>query len=278
MDLIQRALWFVEKHSREEISLEMIAEACHVSGFHLTRAFSTEMGISLMKYVKVRRLSEAAKCLIESQGSILSLAMEFGYNSQEAFTRAFKGQFQITPGIVKTKEDLEKITLVEAFTMKSSPTPKIKDPKIVELQSKQFIGLKENYDCSSPSGIPDQWQKFSQYLGHIEGQVSSDAYGICYNFDDKNRFDYLACVEVSSARLSYDKLISYELKPNTYAVFSHAGHVSEIRAVFSAIWNHWFPNSKYKSLEAPNLEKYGKNFDPRTGNGGFEIWIPILEK
>lgn len=277
MDLIQKALWFVENHSREEISLEKIAEACQVSSYHLTRAFSTETGFSLMKYVKVRRLTEAAKCLIQNKRDILSLAMEFGYNSQEAFTRAFKDQFHLTPGVVRTKEDLEKLNLIEAFTMKSSPTPKLTEPKIVELKSKQFIGLKENYDCNAPAGIPDQWQKFSQYIGHIEGQIDFDAFGICYNFDKQNRFDYLTCVEVSSQKNAKApaNLIYFDLKPNTYAVFAHAGHVSEIRAVFAAIWNQWFLNSKFKSIETPNLEKYGKNFDAKTGNGGFEIWIPI---
>lgn len=275
MDLIQKALWFVESHSREEISLDDIAKICNVSTFHLTRAFSMEMGISLMRYVKARRLTEAAKKLILNREGLLSISLDFGYNSQEAFTRAFKEQFSLTPGVVRSKEDLEKMNLVEAFTMKSSPLPNIKEPRIVELELKHFVGIKVNYDCNEPAGIPDQWQIFSPYLGHIDRQTGKDAYGICFNFDDKNRFDYLSCIEISSSSHSHSKLFSFDLKPNTYAVFSHTGHVSEIRAVFSAIWNQWFMNSKFKSIEAPNFEKYGKNFDSFTGNGGFEIWIPI---
>ena len=63
MDPVQKALWYVESHSRESISLEDIADACKVSPFHLTRAFAATMGLSLMRYVRARRLSEAARQL-----------------------------------------------------------------------------------------------------------------------------------------------------------------------------------------------------------------------
>ena len=63
MDPVQKAPWYVESHSRESISLEDIADACKVSPFHLTRAFAATMGLSLMRYVRARRLSEAARQL-----------------------------------------------------------------------------------------------------------------------------------------------------------------------------------------------------------------------
>ena len=60
-----------------------------------------------------------------------------------------------------------------------------------------------------------------------------------------------------------------------YAVFSHAGHISTIRGTMNAIWNNWLPQSDYRAADAPGFERYDTKFNPDTGLGGFEIWIPV---
>jgi AraC family transcriptional regulator len=60
-----------------------------------------------------------------------------------------------------------------------------------------------------------------------------------------------------------------------YAVFTHKEHISTIRRTFAAIWNHWLPASKMCVADAPNFERYEETFDPATGNGGLEIWVPV---
>ncbi|WP_414717700.1 helix-turn-helix transcriptional regulator [Sulfitobacter sp. UBA1132] len=77
-------------HFGNEISLTGVARACGLSKFHLVRAFGTYAGRSVMRYVRARRLSEAAKRLTIESSGILDVALEAGYNSHEAFTRAFK--------------------------------------------------------------------------------------------------------------------------------------------------------------------------------------------
>jgi len=79
------------------LTLEDIARSCHVSAFHLTRAFSAALGISLMRYVRARRLSEAARQLAQGAEDILCVALDAGYGSHEAFTRAFREQFALAP-------------------------------------------------------------------------------------------------------------------------------------------------------------------------------------
>lgn len=60
-------------------------------------------------------------------------------------------------------------------------------------------------------------------------------------------------------------------------MFTHAGHVASIRRTVNTIWNQWLPASGLKAADAPNFERYGETFDPATGNGGFEIWVPVRE-
>jgi AraC family transcriptional regulator len=61
-----------------------------------------------------------------------------------------------------------------------------------------------------------------------------------------------------------------------YAVFSHREHISTIRRTISTIWNHWLPASGHKLADAPSFERYDEKFDSVTGDGGLEIWVPII--
>jgi len=60
-------------------------------------------------------------------------------------------------------------------------------------------------------------------------------------------------------------------------VFTHKGHISTIRRTISTIWNNWLPSSGYTVADAPTFERYDEKFDPVSGNGGFEIWVPLKE-
>jgi len=70
---------------------------------------------------------------------------------------------------------------------------------------------------------------------------------------------------------------SVRIPEQKYAVFTHAEHISTIRRTVNTIWNHWLPGSDMKAADAPNFERYDEKFDPVTGNGGLEIWIPVRE-
>jgi AraC family transcriptional regulator len=82
-------------------------------------------------------------------------------------------------------------------------------------------------------------------------------------------------VEVERSRALPKGLQSVQVPAHEYAVFVHRGHVAGIRDTISAIWNKWLPASGYRAAEAPTLERYGPEFNPTTGMGGFEIWIPV---
>ena len=275
MDPVQRALWYVESHSRDPISLEDIAAACKVSAFHLTRAFAASTGLSLMRYVRARRMSDAARQLAQGAREILGVALNAGYGSHEAFTRAFREQFSLTPEQVRAQGHLDNIPIVEAIAMSTMPVPDLAPPRFETLGPMQLAGLSEHYSCQASAGIPDQWQRFTPYLGTIPRQVGSTAYGVIYHFDSDSNFDYMCAVEVAGASDLPRGLNSLELPEQRYAVFAHPGHIASIRAVCAAIWNNAIPESGLQVVSAPTLERYGPEFNPATGLGGFEIWIPV---
>ena len=96
MNPAQKALWFIESHLASELTLDEISAIAGVSRFHMVRAFAAATGFSVMRYVRARRLSEAAHALAAGAPDILALALDADYGSHEAFPRAFRDQFGIT--------------------------------------------------------------------------------------------------------------------------------------------------------------------------------------
>jgi AraC family transcriptional regulator len=275
MDTVQKALWYVETHSCQALTLEQVASAIQVSPYHLTRAFAAVMGTPLMRYVRRRRLSEAARQLAAGATDIMAVAIDHGYGSHEAFSRAFKEEFRVTPESVRLQGHHNNLALTEPIAMSATPAPQLGSPRIETLSPKRLAGIVERYDCESTAGFPKQWQRFASYLGHIAKQIGRDVYGVSYNFDDEGKFDYLSGAEVRDHTELPFGLVQLDLPEQKYAVFSYGGHVAEIRAVLATIWSEALPGSGCEAAQGPTLEKFGDQLDPATGLGRFEIWIAV---
>lgn len=125
-------------------------------------------------------------------------------------------------------------------------------------------------------GIPAQWRQLAPQLEGLSARVGDQAYGIAYNFEEGGVFDYLCGVQISTgAGLPSHWRSLFLPEGQRYAVFRHDQHVSEIRHTCDAIFTHWFPTSGYRLSSAPFFELYGPEFDPSTGLGGLEIWVPL---
>jgi AraC family transcriptional regulator len=278
MNPVGKALWFIESHCATDITLEDIASCAGVSRFHLLRAFNAATGHSIMRYVRGRRLTEAARRLADGADDILAVAIDAGYGSHEAFTRAFRDQFGVTPEAIRKQGHLESISLLEGIAMTNSPRASLNPPRFENGGLLLIAGLGERYDGeSSGAGIPAQWQRFHPYMGSIAGRVGKSAYGVCYNTDDAGNMDYLCGVEVRDFSALPPDFARLRLPERKYVVFFHREHISAIRTTWNAIWNQWLPESGHEVADAPFFELYSEAFDPRTGNGGVELWVPLAK-
>ena len=277
MNPAQKALWYVESHLADPLSLDDIAAIGGVSRFHMVRSFAAATGFSVMRYVRARRLTEAARALAGGAPDILTLAMEADYGSHEAFTRAFRDHFGVTPELVRASTCLDKLKLQEPIVMDSTALDKLQAPRFETGRPFLVAGIGERYSCESSAAIPGQWQRFHQSVDHIPGRIGKVAYGVCCNADDAGNFDYIAGVEVSDFSDLPREFTGIRIPAQKYAVFSHRDHISGIRRTVNTIWNHWLPSSGLKAADAPNFERYDETFDSSTGNGGLEIWIPVRE-
>src|ERR1700744_153052 len=119
MNAAQKELWYIESHLARPLTLDEISAMAGVSRFYMVRAFAAATGFSVMRYVRVRRLSEAARALAAGAPDILNLALSADYGSHEAFPRAFRDHFGITPEAVRTAARLDNLRLQEPIVMDS---------------------------------------------------------------------------------------------------------------------------------------------------------------
>ena len=147
-------------------------------------------------------------------------------------------------------------------------------PRFETGRAMRIAGLSDHYTMQTRANIPAQWSRFAPWLGKVPGQIGKASYGVCLNFNDGG-FDYLSGVEVNERASLPKELSDSRLPSQRYAVFTHRKHVSLIGDTIESIWKKWLPNSGHQAAESPALERYSEDFDPRSGVGGIEIWIPI---
>jgi AraC family transcriptional regulator len=275
MSAIGKAIWFIETHFAGDLSLDDIAGSVGVSRFYLTRAFGVATGRSVMSYVRGRRLTEAARSLANGAPDILSVALDAGYGSHEAFTRAFRDQFALTPEAVRAQRRICDLDLVEPIKLVETLIDDLRPARFENGRPLLIAGLGERYTWESSKAIPAHWQRLVPYLGSLPRQVGRATFGVSYNGDDEGNFDYIAGCEVSDFSALPTAFSRLRISAQRYAVFAHGAHISEIRRTVCTIWTRWLPDSGHEVADAPSFERFDDAFDSETGIGGLEIWIPI---
>ncbi|MBK1810048.1 helix-turn-helix transcriptional regulator [Clostridium sp. YIM B02505] len=101
IDKIQESIEYIENNLSEKILLEDIAKAAYLSKYYYHRVFHDIAGEPVMEYVRKRRLTEAAKDLLEGKEKIVDIALKYQFSSQEAFSRAFKKMYGVSPNKIR---------------------------------------------------------------------------------------------------------------------------------------------------------------------------------
>ncbi|PRA61226.1 AraC family transcriptional regulator [Pseudomonas sp. MYb187] len=151
----------------------------------------------------------------------------------------------------------------------------IEPVRIEEGQALVIAGMGGRFTQSTTHTIPELWQRFEPHIGRVAGQIGAYTYGVCCNAYGKGHFDYIAGVQVEDAEVLPADFQHVQLKPQRYAVFEHHGSVENLKATFQAIWNDWLPTSGERVAQAPEFERYGKDFDPFDRRSVMEIWLPL---
>lgn len=278
MSVVDKALWVIERNSSGELNLTAVADACGVSRAHLASAFGTTTGWPVMRYLRARRLTRAAQTLAQGAPDILSLALDVGYGSHEAFTRAFREQFGVPPERVREQGSTEGLTLVPALDLRARERTPLTPPWVTQAPAIRAVGLSGRHSFDKVIGIPIQWQTFmANHYGHIAHRVDGIPIGIQKPADEEGGFEYICAAEVTALGELPLGLQRIELPSRRCAVFEHRGHVSTLFSTYSAIWNEALEERGWTPAQAPIIERHAPAFDPETGEGGLALWVPLAD-
>lgn len=272
MTLLDKIIWQTETMLGETITLELLSKNCAVSHHHMCRVFQQGMGMSIMSYVRGRRLSIAAQAISDSDEALLNIAIDAGYASHEAFTRAFAGYFGVLPSTVRIEGSLSHLSLMEPSKMKKDMIVDVVKPETRHREAFRVVGLSAQCSFEDTTAIPGLWRSFNAQEGDVTGAVEGAAYGVCCDADATGQFRYVAGVEAAGKTEGMDYV---ELPAGRYAVFTHSGHVSDLPKTVYTIWNKSLPDLGLEPAKAPDFERYDNRFDSETGRGTVEIWIPV---
>lgn len=150
-------------------------------------------------------------------------------------------------------------------------------PRVAGSPSMLMAVITRKYAMGEIDGIPRQWEEFNGLCGTLEDTIGDVAYGICTHEDGKDGyFHYHTAIEIAEPGPLPDGFTFLSLPARVYAVFTLDGHVSGIPPLVQRIFTEWLPASGFRHGSFPDmLERYDERFDPKTGTGITEIWIPI---
>lgn len=279
MQAIERALWYIESHLGEPIVLADVARVSGLSRFHLARTFAVIVGQPVLTFARARRLSEAARLLADGAPDILQVALTVGYGSHEAFTRAFRERFGMTPEDLRTRRSLSSLSITEPLRMPDQSANQISPDRFVSGKTMLFAGLRRYFRFEERAGIASLWQAFGPHLGAITNTIPGAAFGLCLapaDPGDETGFDYAPAVEVSTLSDLTEGLSGIRIAPREWAVFRHAGHVSSLGGTCAAA-GEWLAVSGRQPADCAlqMIERYGPEFNSHSGDGGCEVWIPV---
>lgn len=286
---IQRAIDYIEEHLTDEIDFEAAAREAYSSSFHFQRVFSILCGITLGDYVRMRRLALAASDIVNTDEKVIEIAMKYGYDSPESFTRAFTRFHGVTPSeakrgaVVKSFSRLSvKLTLTGGTTM---------DYRIEKMKGFQIICKKKQVtkpeNATATADISAFWDecnadgsiaKLCSYLPkepRLKGLL-----GMCFSFDmEANKFPYGIGVEYDGRPITDEGLEVVDVPESTFVVFECRGKMPEIFSeTYKKIVTEFFPqNPRYEYGRSVELEVYPSD-DVDNPNYYCEIWIAVNER
>ena len=218
-DALKRARRFIEANLDAPLDAGRLAEAAGLSAYHFSRQFTARFDVSPMAYVRQRRLVQAAERLAgpPPHPNLIELAFDCGFESQEAFTRAFKRAFGVPPG--EFRRDMTRH--LENVLMPVANAPALtRSPGPVAKPALRIVGLAGEFNEATKAQIPQLWMRLVPHLP-ARGQVSHETFGVCMSCPEAGEtgMRYLAGVGVPADAPETAGLEEITLPARSYLVF-----------------------------------------------------------
>ncbi|WP_306007978.1 AraC family transcriptional regulator [Bacillus sp. MMSF_3353] len=281
------AMQYIENNLTDEIDFKEVAKIAYCSEYHFKRMFSFLAGVSLSEYIRCRRLTLAAFELKDSNAKVIDVAIKYGYNSPDSFTRAFQNLHGITPS--EARSTIRSLKAYSPMTFQLSIQGgnemnyriKEKEPfRIIGITKRVpivFNGVNEEIASMWKSLNPESIQTLKS-LSNMEpnGIISASTNFSEGRMEEKGELDHY--IGVATTKNCPAQFAQLEVTASTWAIFEAVGPFPEtLQNVWGRIYSEWFPSSNYELAVGPEI-LWNEQKDVSSPNFKSEILIPILKK
>ncbi len=280
IECMGKALLFMEENLKRKISTEDIADAANYSLWYFHRSFTLLTGYQLFDYLRRRRLSEVCYELLYTPKPLKQLALEYQFESQEAFTRSFKSFSGYTPGKFRREKAIpvrfQAINADKSYHYLKKGETKMK-PRYENKEAFMVTGV---FIKAKPSETMHKlWEEFMRRIKEIP-HVKDDktCYQVCV-YDAKSAADenylFIAGMEVAEAGQVPEGMMCHQVQAAEYAVFEHKGALDKLHSTYEYIFGVWMNENDKEAAEGDCLEVYDERFKYGEPDSVLEIWIPV---
>jgi len=284
---MNEAMTYIEEHLNDDIDLKKAARIAVCSEHHFKRMFSFLAGVTLSEYIRRRRLTLAAFELQSGAERVLDLALKYGYDSADAFARAFRQLHHVTPSEARRGGHLLKAYPPMTFRLTIEGGNQM-NYRIAEKEAFRVAGIMKRVPIVFNGVNPDiaaMWQSLdTEKIGIMKELSNTDPIGLISastNFseermEEKGGLDhYIGAATTLSAP---DGWASLEVPASTWAVFESVGKFPDtLQDIWGRIYSEWFPSSAYQQAEGPEM-LWNEQRDQSAPDYRSEIWIPVSKR
>ncbi|WP_206109300.1 AraC family transcriptional regulator [Paenibacillus sp. HB172176] len=293
MEALQRmkdALDYIEDHLLESPAIDEIARQAYMSPFHFQRMFHMLIGMTLAEYMRRRKLTLAAQELASTSAKVVDVAMKHGYESPEAFAKAFRKIHGISPSVARSSGVPLKAFPRISFQL-SLKGEKEMDYRMEEKAGFTVIGEELHTTCKEGENlreIPKFWGRANEdglvsKLAELED--AGELVGLCLDMKPgSEEFTYMIGRQLQEHSAASRELLrspgfsEREVGAYSWAVFTATGPMpGAIQTLFSRIFQEWFPATGYEHAGGPEIEVYPPG-NPYADDYRSEVWIPVVKK
>lgn len=284
MDMLtsmNKAIDYVEEHLVGDIDLAEVAKVAGCTQTHLNRMFLSITDVTVSEYIRRRRMTLAAGDLLNTEMSILDIALKYGYQSPDAFGRAFKAQHGVAPSQARkygvNLTAYGKITFILSIKGVTAMNYRLEEKEAIRV-----VGVKKWFCAEGGQQfqeIPKMWDEFPLDKEETLDKISKNhaMIGLCADMYN-NGFDYwIGTMTEEPCPEGFEEMT---IPACTWAIFEAVGSMrpvpNALQDITKRIFSEWLPNSGYKHAMAPEIEYYpvGDMTDPKYK---CEVWVPIVK-
>ncbi len=285
-DQMNRAMRYIEDNLLGELDTAQAAKTACCSEYHFRRMFSFLAGMPLGEYIRRRRLTVAAVLLKQGGIKVIDLALQLGYDSPDAFTKAFTAMHGISPSAARKPGAVIQSFLPMSFRLTIKGGNEMQY-RIVKKDAFTIVGLKKRITVVFEGVNPQMAGLFQQLtpdkIRELKALCDTEPRGIvCVsaNFSDRTQEgseldQYVGVATTLQAPQNWETL---RVAATTWAVFTAVGEFPKaLQQMWADIYAQWLPCSGYELVNGPEI-LWNESPDTSKPDYKSEIWVPIKER